>query len=89
MCRHGLRTRKTKRSSMGHMDDVIDSALSTFETISPAVMIGADVVDGGQVITRTVYGCCSKWDLIIICAHIIHLVFMSLQICVDEYPYPS
>jgi hypothetical protein len=41
-----LGTRKTERSSMGHMDDVIDTALSTFEAISLAVTIGG-VVDGG------------------------------------------
>jgi hypothetical protein len=41
---------------MGHMDDVIEIALSTFEIISPVVTIGASVVDGGYVITRTILG---------------------------------
>jgi hypothetical protein len=41
---------------MGHMNDVIDTALSIFEIISPTVMIGCGLVDGGRVITRTVLG---------------------------------
>jgi hypothetical protein len=49
---------------MGRMNDVIDTVLSTFEAISPNVMIGGIVVDGGHVITRIFYGCCSKWELI-------------------------
>jgi hypothetical protein len=56
MCRHGLRNTETERSSMGHMIDMIDIVLSTFEIISPAVMIGGGVVDGGHVITITVLG---------------------------------
>ena len=53
MYRHGLGTREIERSSMGHMNDVIDTTLSTFEAISPAVMIGGGVVNRGRVITRT------------------------------------
>jgi hypothetical protein len=56
MCRHDLGTRKTKRSRIGHMDDVIDTALSTFEVISPAVAIGDGVVDRARVITKIVLG---------------------------------
>jgi hypothetical protein len=47
MCRHGLRNIETERSSMAHMDDVIDMVLSTFEAISPTVTIRGNVVDGG------------------------------------------
>jgi hypothetical protein len=56
MYRHGLGTKKTERSSMGHMNDVIDTALSTFEAISSTMMIGGDVVDVGRVITRIILG---------------------------------
>jgi hypothetical protein len=71
------------------MDDVIDTLLSTFEIISLTMTIGGGVVDGGHVITRTVLGICSKWEIIVICAHIMNLVIISLQIFVDEYQCPS
>ena len=45
MYRHGLGTQETERSSMSHMDDMINMAMSTFEAISSAVMIGGGVVD--------------------------------------------
>ena len=38
------------------MNDVIDTALSTFEAISPAVTIGGGVVDWDRVITETILG---------------------------------
>ena len=41
----GLGTQETERSSMSHMDDVIDAVMSTFEAISSAVTIGGVVVD--------------------------------------------
>jgi hypothetical protein len=47
---------ETERSSMGHMDDVIDTALSTFEAISLAMTIGGGLVDRGRVITKTFLG---------------------------------
>ena len=56
MYRHGLGTREIERSSMSHMNDVIDTALSTFEAISPAVTIGGGVVNWDRVITRTILG---------------------------------
>ena len=54
MYRHGLGTQEIERSSMSHMNDVIDTALSTFEAISPAVTIGGGVVNWDRVITRTI-----------------------------------
>ena len=33
MYRHGLGTRVIERSSMSHMDDVIDMSMSTFATV--------------------------------------------------------
>ena len=45
MYRHGLRTHVTERSSMSHMDDVIDIVMSTYEAISSAVTVGGGVVN--------------------------------------------
>ena len=56
MYRHGLETREIERSSMSHMNDVIDTALSTFEAISPAVTIGGGVANWDHVITETILG---------------------------------
>jgi hypothetical protein len=47
---------ETERSTMCHMDDVIDTVLSTFDIISSAVMIKGGVVDWDHVITRTILG---------------------------------
>ena len=44
MYRHGLGTQETERSSMSHMDYVIDWEMSTFEAISSVVTIGGGVV---------------------------------------------
>jgi hypothetical protein len=47
-------TQRSKgRAWVMHMDDVIDTVLSTFEIISPAVTIRDGVMDGDRVITRT------------------------------------
>ena len=51
MYRHGLGTQETERSSMSHMDDVIDWEMSTFEAMLSAVTIGGSMVDGDHVIT--------------------------------------
>ena len=40
MYKHGLETQETERSSMSHMDDVIDWEMSTFEAMLSAVTIG-------------------------------------------------
>ena len=66
MYRHGLRTREIERSSMSHMNDVIDTALSTFEAISPAVTVGGGVVNWDRVITETILGM-----LVLVGAHFI------------------
>ena len=55
MYRHGLGTQEIERSSMSHMNDVTDTALSTFEAISPAVTIGGGVVNWHRVITETIF----------------------------------
>jgi hypothetical protein len=66
MYRYDLGTQETERSSTNYMDDVIDTTLSTFEAILPAVKIGGGLVNWARVITRTFYVCCSQWELIII-----------------------
>ena len=45
MYRHGLGTQETERSSMSHMDDVIDMVMSTFDAISSTMRTGGGVVD--------------------------------------------
>ena len=55
MYRHGLGTQEIERSSMSHMNDVIDIPMSTLEAISSAVTIGNGVVNWGRVITRTFF----------------------------------
>ena len=49
MYRHGLGTRITERLSMSHMNDMIDTSLSTIETTSLLVMIGLGVVNLDRV----------------------------------------
>ena len=56
MYRHGLGTRLIERSSMSHMDDVIDMAMSTFATMPMAVMIGGGMVNEDHVITKIFQG---------------------------------
>ena len=55
MYRHGLGTQETERSSMSHMDDVIDMSMSTFEAMPMAVTIGGGIVDWDRVITKTYF----------------------------------
>ena len=56
MYRHGLGTRVIERSSMSHMDDVIDMSMSTFATMPMAVMIGGGMVNEDHVITKIFQG---------------------------------
>ena len=57
MCRHGLGTQDTERSSMSHMVDVINiGGMSTFETALPVVTIRGGVMDWDHVITKIVQG---------------------------------
>ena len=55
MYKHGLGTQEIERSSMSHMNDVIDISMYTFEAMPLAVTIGGDVVNVGRVITRTFF----------------------------------
>jgi len=55
MHRHGLGTRVIERSSMSHMNDVIDMSMSTFAAMPPAVTIGRGIVNSGRVITKTFF----------------------------------
>jgi hypothetical protein len=59
---------------MGRMNDVIDTALSTLEAISPAVTIGGGVVNGGHLITRTFSDVIQSGSSF--CAHVMNFVFM-------------
>ena len=45
MYRHGLGTRKTERSSMSHIVDMINMKMFTIDTTSSHVMIGLGLVD--------------------------------------------
>ena len=56
MYRHGLGTREIERSSMSHMDDVIDMSMSTFATIPMAVTIGGGIVNKVHAITKIFQG---------------------------------
>ena len=56
MYRHGLGTRVIERSSMSHMDDVIDMSMSTFATMPMAVTIGGGIVNEDHVITKIFQG---------------------------------
>jgi hypothetical protein len=47
---------RARKVMHGHKIGVIDTALSTFEIISPVVTIRGGVVDGDRVITRIVLG---------------------------------
>jgi hypothetical protein len=53
---HGLGTWVIERPSMSHIDDVIDTSVSTFSTMPPAVTIGRGVVNMGHLITKTLLG---------------------------------
>ena len=55
--RHGYR--KVKQS---HMDDVIDTEMSTFEITLMAVTIGGGVINRDRVITKIVEGCNFEWE---------------------------
>ena len=56
MYRHGLGTRVIERSSMSHMDDVIDMSMSTFATMPMAVTIEGGIVNEDHVITKIFQG---------------------------------
>ena len=53
---HGLGTGEIERSSMSHMNDVIDISMSTLAAIPPAMMIGGGIVNWDRVITITSLG---------------------------------
>jgi hypothetical protein len=50
MCMHGPETQEIERSSMSHMNNVIDISMSTFASMPSATMIGGGVVNVGRVI---------------------------------------
>lgn len=56
MYRHGLGAQVIERSSMSHINDVIDILMSTFATMPPAVAIGGGIVNWGRVIAKTFLG---------------------------------
>jgi hypothetical protein len=45
----------TERLNMSHMNDVIDIAMSTFESMSPHVTIGCGIVKEDHVIHLTIW----------------------------------
>ena len=51
MYRHGLGTRKTERSNMSRIEDMINIVMFTNETTPSHVMIGHGLVDSDHVIT--------------------------------------
>ena len=56
MYRHVLGTQEIERSSMSHMNDVIDILMYILAAIPPAVTIGGGVVNWDRVITITSLG---------------------------------
>ena len=51
ICRYGLGTLETERSSMNHIVDMINIVMFTIETTPSHVMIGHGLVDLDHVIT--------------------------------------
>ena len=87
MYRHGLGTQGIERSSMSHMNDVIDMTMSTFEIVPMAVMIG------GGMTKRIMYSLkfvlrdtCFKWEFIELKFefHILNLVLFFANTYVEH-----
>ena len=51
ICRYGLGTLETERSSVNHIEDMINIEMFTIETTPSHVMIGHGLVDLDHVIT--------------------------------------
>ena len=49
MYRHGLETRRTERSNMNHIEDMLNMEMFTIETTSSHVMIGFGLVNFDHV----------------------------------------
>ena len=65
MYRHGLEAQVIKRSSMSHMNDVIDISMSTFAAMPLAMTIGGGIVNWGRVIAKTFLGI-----IVLVAAHL-------------------
>ena len=57
MYRHGHKTRRTKRSTMSHIEDMSNMEMFTIETTPSHVMIGHGLVDLDHVSLRQLEGC--------------------------------